>query len=184
MVKLISATAQNEIYVPTKPSEVTGSHLEMLTKNFNLHPDYCVVALIYRIPISAILYASRGSKSGLDKQVGVTVMMAKNGANGTTRGISVGDILTVDRSVLERGHHLGINTAASLDYVASYINSDEQLFRKLQSKEYKGTKGEDINELCILSFKVIPTMNIVSSLNPDSVIEDPFKVANRAAESE
>lgn len=175
MITLKANGSNIELKCPTRASEITADELKRLTENFKVSKDFAIVALISRVKISELIFAANAGKFKQDAKIGITSVMAKVSDKNPDCDIKVGDILTIDNSVIERGHHLGINTGASINVITAVLNKDADLRDNLRVGTLTDDKGIVPTELFVLGFKVVPIMTIVSSISPIAILDDPYK---------
>lgn len=171
MITLTSTDGNYAFNCPTNLNDIKAEYLKRLTENINLSKYHSVVALVQRVPVMEIVFTSNTGKFKQDSKVGVTCVMAKPDEETT---INVGDILTIDATVIERAHHLGIQTRANIDRIIYFFSKNPKLRDALREGDIKDENGNPLKEIYCLSFKIVPTNAIVASINPDAILDDPY----------
>lgn len=191
MINLQSAKTGKHISLITDIKEVTPAVLKELTKNFKLPPGRCIVALCQKVKIFDIAASITNKKEQI---VSVYPLIANGNSDDLKRAnTAIGDIITVNRTAIELGSHLIINTMASVKNTTGFFHADKELCAKivkgdvpqLKKKGTAGTTGDiqdRIQDIYLLEFKVINVVDIVASMPVGAKHEDPFapKVAANA----
>lgn len=193
MLELKSASKNYSINLPTDLKEITPEILDTVTKDIELPPYYCIIALCFQVKLMNVAININGSK---EQQVSVIPMLAKISEEDSKKvNAKVGYKVIMDRSSLERGSHLRISTMVGSDNVKNFIREDETLRQRL----VKGGDGsepkdlakivtlskKDVNksvesmspQVYILEFKVVPVNDITATVPVDHRVVDPFKIS-------
>lgn len=168
MLHLENSKASYAINIPTSPDEINVDVLKELTACISLPDYYCIIGLRYKI---SIFNLAMQSKSANKKQlVSVVPILAKVNEEQLKFACKIGQRVIIDPSEVERGSHLGINTAITPDNIANYITSDEELNKKCINRTLGDLKDDTI--YC-LEFKIVPISALKGSIEGNAT--DPFK---------
>lgn len=190
MVTIKSPKKNYGINFPSSVNEITTDMLDAITENVKLPKHYCIVALCYKTKVFDFCTMINTNKN---VEIGVVPILAKiSKEDSEETAACVGDKLVIDRSSLERGSHLKINTMISSDNARKYFQSDENLHKAIISKNDTVVIGKDMNkqllasnspEIIIMEFKIVPVNDIAASVPFGNNIIDPFvyrEVTNKA----
>lgn len=177
------------INFPTSLNEVTPVVLKELTKNVELPPHYCIVALCFETKLFDFIAAMNNNKG---TTTAVTPIMCKiDSVDAKDVNTKIGDKIIIDRSSLERGVHINVKTMISLTAARNYINSDESLLKAFMTNSNAVIGiGEDGKELTaknapnviIMEFKIVPVNDVAATIN-NKAVNDPFLSKMNAIES-
>ena len=170
MLQIKSKDRSYGINFPTSRNEITKDVLTKLLENVNLPKHYAVVALCSKMKLFDYV-SSIGSKK--DYNVGIDVCLAKiNDEDNTLLKAEVNEFVVVDRSALERGNHLTVNTMITYNNAARYIKSDDALCKSIFAGDFN-QMGVSPN-IYLLEFKIIPVVDIKAVVKNSEKIVDPF----------
>lgn len=156
MLKLESSNAKYAINVPTKENEITKEQLEKLVSNVKLPQYYCIIALRYRVSIFDLVVTAK-SNTNKRKSVSVVPLLAKYNEGELKVDAEIGQRVLIDASDIERGSHLNVSTCVTPDHIASYVDTDEELRKKVISRQLE---GENNSNIFCLEFKIVPVSSI------------------------
>ena len=147
MYQLKSKNKDYAINLPTDISEIDGKVLKHMTDHITVAEHYSIVAICKHVDMAQFLLANTGKKAS-NVLVSVVPLLAKGGNN-----MPVGSKIFINRTELERGEQVYINTVASENFVYSYVEGDKELFQRIIT---------DLNKqkVYVLSFKLVPNSSI------------------------
>ena len=161
---------------PTSVEDITPEILKSVTDHVKLPKHYCVIGMCFRTSLFEFVTTVSKSK-GADIPV-VNILAKADSEDIVKYNWNIGDRLIVDRSSIERGHHLSIPIAINSVNAATYLNNDEELRKSIVNGSYlkeRGIKkGNDI--IYLLEFKIVPLNDIVAAIPRETKGQDPFKV--------
>ena len=169
MITLKSKNANYSINVPTDKSELDGETISQLLSNITLPKHYCVIALRYKVSLFELVFSQRSS-SQKKPMVSVVPLMGKVNKDDVTFEVNPGDRVLIDGADIERGTHLGVNTAITVSNITNYIVSDEELIKKCLNRE----KKDSTDDIYCLEFKIVPVNALHGKVFGDII--DPFVV--------
>ena len=164
------------ISFPTSLNEITPDILKSITDHVVLPKHYCIVGMCFKTTLFEFVTKLSKSK-GID--IPVTNILAKiNTGENADITFNVGDKLIVDRSSIERGHHLSIPIAIGSQAAYDYFAEDEELRKGIMNGSYLKERGidKDRDSVYLLEFKIIPINDISAALPLQYKGIDPFKV--------
>lgn len=163
MITIKSKKKDYSINLPTELSEIDKS-LDLMTNHITLSEHYSIVAICKHCDLAQFVLALGGNKKN-NTLVSVVPLLAKSHNN----DIPVGSKIFINRTELERGEHIYINTVASDSNIASYIDSDEDLRKAILMGAFSKS------EVYIIEFKIIPNSSIHAYIAPNTESRvDPF----------
>lgn len=166
MILIESKQKNYGVHLPENIHEITPDMLHELTKNINLPKYYCIVGLCFKTKLFDLCTLIKQSK---DTNLQVTPIIAKiHNADSLELNAEVGDTIIIDRSSLERGAHLNLNTAISSVNVRNYLK-DNELVKDILSSDIRS------KEVIIMEFKVCPVSDIKAVIANITDKYDPFK---------
>lgn len=171
MINIKSKNASYGITFPTSVNEITSGALNVITKGVKLPKNYCIIALVFKTRLFD--YCTMiNSKS--KATVGVVPIMAKISDEDSKKiNSKVGDKIIIDRSSLERGVQIHLNTNIEDNKASAYFDSDKELVKDIITKKHPATKFPI--SICVLSFKIVPITDIAASVDRNSHTYDPFQ---------
>ena len=170
MLQIKSKERSYGINFPTTRKEITKDVITKLLENVNLPRHYAVVALCSKMKLFDYV-SSIGSKK--DYNVGIDVCLGKiNPEDNEHLKADVNEFIVVDRSALERGNHLTVNTMITYNNAARYIKSDDALCKSIFGGEYNEHGVSPT--IYLLEFKIIPVVDIKAVIKESDKIVDPF----------
>ena len=165
------------INVPTNEKEITASFLSKVTERVKLNKYQTIVALVMKTKIWDFCMSIRNPKK--DQNVAITAKLAKfivpnpdekEGAL-PIKDMSVGDIVVIDRSSIERGIHLSIPTIISPMGLSKYLEEDKDLLTEIVT----GKRPDLSNQyICLVQFKIVPVSTITATYNAEEKVQDDF----------
>ena len=187
MINLKSKATGKSIKLITDIKDVTPEVLTRLTGSFNLPKNRIIVALCQKVNVFDIASSIRSNNK--DQTVMVYPLLAKASKedldliNG-----NIGDVLTVNRTAIELGSHLIINTMANFKNVSGFFHNDRDLCARIVKGEepallkngVAGTVGminDRVQSIYMIEFKVINATDVVASKAVADKTDDPFKGA-------
>lgn len=170
------------INFPTSLNEITPEVLNTITEGVKLPKHYCIVALAFKTKVFDFCTMINSNKQAT---IGVVPILAKiSEEDSELVNSKVGDKIIIDRSSLERGVQLKLNTLISSDNAKHYFNSDPSISKSIITNDNKLFKDNNINKqligsnspnIIILEFKIVPVNDISASINLEHRNIDPFK---------
>ena len=147
MYQLSSKNKDYAINLPTDISEIDAKVLKQMTDHITVAEHYSIVAICKHVDIAQFLLANTGKKAS-NVLVSVVPLLAKGSNN-----MPVGSKIFINRTELERGEQVYINTVASENFVYGYVEGDKELFQRILTNVNK-------EEVYVLSFKLVPNSAI------------------------
>lgn len=181
MITIKNKFKEYGIKIPTDIKEITPAILNEITKEVKLPKHYCVVALCFKTKISDFVIQMK--KQSAD--VAVVPIMAKiSDEDSKEINSNVGDKIIIDRTCLERGHHINLKTVISSTLIKNYLaESDIQTALisgktndKLDEYSLNWIKHNPRQDIIILEFKICPIVDVVASIPMEYETNDPFIV--------
>ena len=165
------------INVPTAEKEITASFLTKVTERVKLNKYQTIVALVMKTKIWDFCMSIRNPKK--DQNVAITAKLAKfispnpdekDGAL-PIKNMSVGDIVVIDRSSIERGIHLSVPTIISPAGLSKYLEEDKDLLTDIVT----GKRPDLSNQyICLVQFKIVPISTITATYDAEQKVQDDF----------
>lgn len=165
------------INVPTAEKEITASFLTKVTERVKLNKYQTIVALVMKTKIWDFCMSIRNPKK--DQNVAITAKLAKfialnpdekDGAL-PIKNMSVGDIVVIDRSSIERGIHLSVPTIISPAGLSKYLEEDKDLLTDIVT----GKRPDLSNQyICLVQFKIVPISTITATYDAEEKVQDDF----------
>ena len=165
------------INVPTAEKEITASFLTKVTERVKLNKYQTIVALVMKTKIWDFCMSIRNPKK--DQNVAITAKLAKfiapnldekDGAL-PIKNMSVGDIVVIDRSSIERGIHLSVPTIISPAGLSKYLEEDKDLLTDIVT----GKRPDLSNQyICLVQFKIVPVSTITATYDAEEKVQDDF----------
>lgn len=166
MITIKSKKQSYGVNLPTEISEITPDILDELTKDVIVPEYYCIVGLCFKTKLFDLCTMLKQSKN---TEVSVTSIIAKISNKDRERlNAEVGDKIIIERSSLERGTHININTAINSINIRRYLNEDSELVKDIISSNDK------TNNVIIMEFKIVPINEIRAIINNNLHKIDPF----------
>lgn len=170
------------IKFPTSIDEITPKYLKQLTDNVSLVDKYAIVALCARTKIFDFVTMINNPKNS---DLSITPILAKiSDEDAKTIHAEIGSKIFIDRSSLERGNHVSINTGISTNNAANYFKQDSELIKSIYNKDYtgividkkmnNGLVKSNSPEIIIMEFKIVPICDIKGSIKRNVTFIDPF----------
>lgn len=171
------------INVPTAEKEITASFLTKVTERVKLNKYQTIVALVMKTKVWDFCMSIRNPKK--DQNVAITAKLAKfiapnyfidpnhNEKDGDLpiKNMSVGDIVVIDRSSIERGIHLSIPTIISPAGLSKYLEEDKDLLTEIVT----GKRPDLSNQyICLVQFKIVPISTITATYDAEEKVQDDF----------
>lgn len=165
------------INVPTAEKEITANFLAKVTERVKLNKYQTIVALVMKTKIWDFCMSIRNPKK--DQNVAITAKLAKFIAPNTDekdgalpiKNMSVGDIVVIDRSSIERGIHLSIPTIISPAGLSKYLEEDKDLLTDIVT----GKRPDLSNQyICLVQFKIVPISTITATYDAEEKVQDDF----------
>lgn len=165
------------INVPTDEKEITASFLTKVTERVKLNKYQTIVALVMKTKIWDFCMSIRNPKK--DQNVAITAKLAKfitpnpDDKDGALpiKNMSVGDIVVIDRSTIERGIHLSIPTIISPAGISKYLEEDKDLLTEIVT----GKRPDLSNQyICLVQFKIVPIGSITATYDAEEKVQDDF----------
>ena len=165
------------INVPTAEKEITASFLTKVTERVKLNKYQTIVALVMKTKIWDFCMSIRNPKK--DQNVAITAKLAKfiapnpDDKDGALpiKNMSVGDIVVIDRSSIERGIHLSVPTIISPAGLSKYLEEDKDLLTEIVT----GKRPDLSNQyICLVQFKIVPVSTITATYDADEKVQDDF----------
>ena len=171
MITIKHDGVQGVINLPTSVREITPEMFAQLTSNITLQKHYVLVALCWKLGISEILMTNK--KTGNAK---VVTVVAKTNLEEKDAWVKVGDIAIVNKSAIELGTHVHVDTVASMPSVYNHYVE----LSKLGTPNAIGITKDALKDLpkeqvYLLEFKIVPVTDIKASVDAFKSNEDPFK---------
>lgn len=178
-IKVISQKLKG-ICFPTDVTEINPEHLESLTERYNLAKHYAIIAICQRIKIFDLV-TMLNTKRNLE--CSVTTLLAK--VNEDDWNVAKpGDIITIDRTDIERGSHIINSGSISSAKVSHLFNTDDDLRKSfIQGKGVGIYENYDYPfatvknaEIYLMEFKIVPVMAIKCGRNSFGPVVDPYAI--------
>lgn len=188
MIQIVSQKQNFGISFPTSISEITTEIWNAITSKVKIPKYYSIVALCFKTKLFDFVISANGNKN---TSVAITPIVAKiSDEDSKEINVKVGEQIVIDRTSLERGNHVNINTMISSYKAYSYINNDEYLRNCIVNRkedkifydtsEQKYINSIDCPEVVIVEFKIIPNTDIHGSISNDVQNIDPFKLESKS----
>lgn len=192
MLKLKNVKKTYAINVPTNIDELTPELLAQLVSFIKVPPYYAIVCLVGKLKLSEVATNVNNNKGDVQMVIPKLAYISKEDSD-KVKAV-VGDTIVVDRTTLERGHHVHVDTVLDSTAVKMYLRGDEELRKNLMAggdgtpivedpkhkhlptKEKDALKLTKSPEIFTVQFKVIPVVDIHSSYSKNRLDIDPFKV--------
>lgn len=168
---LINDGKQNYgINFPTDVAELTPEVLDAITGGVKLPKYHCIVALAFKTKLFDFCTMLNSKKNNT---IGVVPLLAKI-SDEDAKGINaeVGDRVIIDRSTLERGVHLKLNTKISSDNAQAFFRNNADLINGVLHNSIEELPAA--TNIVILEFKIIAVNDISASMPVGYVGVDPF----------
>lgn len=171
MITIKSKKQSYGVKLPTDISEITPEVLDELTKDIIVPNYYCIVGLCFKTKLFDLCTMIKQSKN---TEVSVTSIIAKiSNKDREELNAEIGDKIIIERSSLERGTHININTAINSINIRRYLNDDSELVKEIISSNDK------MNNVIIMEFKIIPISEIRAVIHNHIHKVDPFIIKNK-----
>lgn len=178
MIDLTNDLGNKTLKVPTEENEVLKEWFDDILKCVELREHYAIVALLQNDTLFSIVNKAKSA-------VGVTPIVVKiNESN--IQGDVIGRIALVDRSAVERAHHVYLpQNELSYGYIKNFIESNPGLKDKIYKGEIGGRKiGKGINRptnVIMVEFKIMPVVDIVAFIDKETPYVHHYLVNNGTA---
>ena len=175
MVIIKSQKKDYGVAFPTSIDDITPDILKSVTDHVILPKHYCIVGMCFRTNLFD--FVTKISK-GKGADIPVVNLLAKFNADDTDVELKVGDRIIVDRSSIERGHHLNIPIAINSTNACQYFEEDKDLVKSIMDGSYLKERNvhKSTTNIYLLEFKIIPINDIVADVPLNYKSIDPFKV--------
>lgn len=171
MIKIKDDKLNYGICLPNHVNEITKGHLIDITKNVNLSEHYCIIALCFSTTIFNFCSAINTKNSA---NISVLPLIAKiSDKDSELINANVGDKVIIDRSSLERGIHININTAISSNFVRKYFYDSPELLKNALANKNIAIDGDN-KHIVVVEFKICPINDIVATVPRNVDNTDPF----------
>ena len=175
MIQIKSEKKNFGIIFPTSINEISATDLQTVVSKVKIPNNYCILALCFKIKLFDFVVSINNKK---DDTVSVVPLLAYINPNDKyLLNAEIGDKVIINRSSLEMGSHLHINTMISIDNAKNYIMSDNDLSKSIITKTheiYSNNKHND--DIIILEFKIVPISDIRGTIDRKNDIIDPYMV--------
>ncbi len=182
MIKIKAKDSNLRIKFPTSFTEFDKRTWDTITDSIYLNKHYCVIALAFKTKLFDFCASINNNR---DTMLSVTPILAKIDRDDAEMiGAKVGRKVIIDRTSLERGHHINVPTIINSTNARNYFNNNPELLKAIitntdkdivydvDKKEY--TTAAKVPNIIILEFKICPVNDIVASLPIDYHIYDEF----------
>lgn len=158
---------------PESYKEVNASILERLTNHIVPSMGKVLLALVKDCDLFQLATSIKGNKVPAS---GIIAIIAKADKEWLDKNhANIGDSVIITDSELERGVHVYINSGASFASLVNYLSSNDDARLAMVGRKFTDAKGNIINRICSLEFKMVNQYDIVGFIPIDSVIDDPFR---------
>ncbi len=177
MINLISKTTGKEVCLPERIDEIKPEYFDAILANVNLPKFYSVVGICYNTKLYDFAITVNNNKTN---DVAVTPVIAKiHDEDAKAFNAKVIDRVIIDRSALERGHHVNVNSVITANSFGRFLNNDEQLLKAIIRKDENVLNKEILDSSIILvEFKIIPVNDINGVIDKTISVIDPFDITN------
>lgn len=177
MINLTSKITGKAICLPERIDEIKPEYFDALLANVHLPKYYSVVGICYNTKLYDFAITVNNNKTS---DVAVTPVIAKmNADDAEVFNAKITDRLVIDRSALERGHHVNVNSVITANSFGRFLSNDEQLLKAIIRKDENVLNKEILDSNIILvEFKIIPVNDINGIIDKTISIIDPFDVTN------
>lgn len=184
MIQVVSKTQSYGIKFPTSISEITPEIWNTITSKVKIPKYHAVVALCFKTKLFDFVISASNNKN---TSVSITPIIAKIADDDAKEiNVNVGEQIIIDRSTLERGNHISINTMISSFRAYNYLSEDIYLRTCIvnrkddkifyDSDENKYISSIECPEVVIVEFKIIPINDIHGAISNNVQLIDPFKI--------
>lgn len=173
MIEIKSKNKNYAVNFPTSINEITVEHLNQITKDIKLPKYYCLVALCFKTKLFDFVTTIKSNKIS---DISVTPIVAKINDSDKDSILSVGDIAILDRTSIELGNHVKVDTAIASNNAKQYFLSDAELMKDIVTKQHVNKQPLCIksDKIIIIEFKIVPVNNIHGTLPRNINVNDPF----------
>lgn len=170
MITIKHNGVKGAIKVPTSVREITPEMFDRLTKNITLQKHYVVIALCWKLTIPEIIMTNK--KAGSAK---VVTVIAKTNVEEKDTWASVGKIAIINKSAIELGTHIHVDTAASIQNIYNHYVE----LSKCYNPHAVGITKDALTDLpkesvYMLEFKIVPVTDIKAVIDANEKNDDPF----------
>lgn len=196
MIQLKSRVEGYKLSLPQSPREIPASYYAGVVESINLPKHYAVIAIVRQVRMYDFIFALSNSKAKL--KANDIAILAKVNEPDLPETFAVGQQVIIDESAVSRGTQIAAPCALSADNVASYFAIEEKavsekegrtgkcLTRDIMGGEAKDSEGCPVKDypICIMSFKIVPIVDIKGTVDGQSSFQDPFATAVEAKQEE
>lgn len=177
MINLTSKITGKAICLPERIDEIKPEYFDALLANVHLPKFYSIVGICYNTKLYDFAITVNNNKTN---DVSVTPVIAKiNEDDAKAFNAKVMDRIVIDRSALERGHHININSVITANNFGIFLINNENLLKAIIRKDENVLNKEILNSSIILvEFKIIPVNDINGVIDKTISIIDPFDITN------
>lgn len=187
MLEIKSKEKGYSVNFPTSIKEFTPELLDAITENVKLPKFHAIVILCYEVKLFDFAINIRANKPANTK---VFPLLAKIDSEDADKiNSKVSDKIIIDRTTIERGHHLVIPIMITSDNATNFLKQDEKLMTNIIKGQVKDSHVDDLivqqmidnkyNNIFIVEFKIIPINDIKGSISNGSKVIDPFKIVSK-----
>lgn len=153
MVEVDSKNQSYKVYLPEDVKEITPEYFNGLLGNIKLQKNYCVVAICYYDKIFNVVSAFKNKKDGMTSIIPVIAKIEED----NVCGFKQMERAEINRTDLERGHHLNISAnAGGLTNFINYVTGDKDLYKDVLAGKYP-------HKVIFVEFKIVPLVSIIAT---------------------